>query len=95
MNAPGCCSIRIFSATKVAWILDHVDGAREKAERGELAFGTIDCFLVWKLTGGKVHATDPTNACRTNLYNIYNGAWDSELLKVFSSTGGGAPQGFG
>jgi glycerol kinase len=72
-----------FSATKVAWILDHVDGAREKAERGELAFGTIDCFLIWKLTGGKVHATDPTNACRTNLYNIHGGTWDPELLKVF------------
>ncbi len=72
-----------FSATKVAWILDHVDGAREKAERGELAFGTVDSYLIWKLTGGKVHATDPTNACRTNLYNIHDGAWDPELLKVF------------
>lgn len=72
-----------FSATKVAWILDNVAGARHKAEAGELAFGTIDSFLMWKLTGGKVHATDATNACRTNLYNIHKGEWDSELLKLF------------
>lgn len=72
-----------FSASKVAWILDNIAGARQKAENGELAFGTIDSFLIWKLTGGKVHATDPTNACRTNLYNIHNGEWDSELLKIF------------
>jgi glycerol kinase len=69
-----------FSGTKIAWILDHVKGARARAENGELCFGTIDSFLIWRLTGGKVHATDATNACRTLLYNIHNGAWDDELL---------------
>jgi len=73
-----------FSATKVAWILDHVDGARARAERGELAFGTIDSFLIWKLTGGKVHATDATNASRTNLYNIHSSEWDDSLLSLFN-----------
>ncbi|NHN35895.1 glycerol kinase GlpK [Pseudomaricurvus alcaniphilus] len=72
-----------FSATKVSWILDHVDGARQRAENGELAFGTIDSFLIWRLTGGKAHVTDPTNACRTNLYNIHTGEWDPELLQIF------------
>jgi glycerol kinase len=73
-----------FSATKVAWILDHVEGARARAEAGELAFGTIDSFLIWRLSGGKVHATDATNASRTNLYNIHTGRWDSELLDIFA-----------
>ncbi|HET7716728.1 MAG TPA: glycerol kinase GlpK [Bauldia sp.] len=72
-----------FSATKLAWLLDHVKGARERAERGELAFGTIDAFLIWRLTGGKVHATDATNASRTMLFNIHDGVWDDELLRVF------------
>jgi len=72
-----------FSATKVAWILDHVPGAREAAERGELAFGTIDCFLLWRLTGGKVHATDATNAARTLLYDIRAQRWDEELCRLF------------
>lgn len=72
-----------FSATKIAWILDHVPGARERAERGELAFGTIDCFLLWRLTGGRVHATDVTNAARTCLLDIRTGAWDDELLRIF------------
>lgn len=72
-----------FSATKMAWILDHVDGARAAAERGELAAGTIDSFLLWRLTGGKVHATDATNASRTMLYDIRNGAWDDELCILF------------
>ena len=63
-----------FSGTKVAWILDHVPGARERAERGELVFGTVDCYLLWRLTGGKVHATDATNASRTLLFNIHTGA---------------------
>ena len=63
-----------FSGTKVAWILDHVPGARERAERGELMFGTVDCYLLWRLTGGKVHATDATNASRTLLFNIHTGA---------------------
>jgi glycerol kinase len=73
-----------FSATKLAWILDHVPGARARAERGELAFGTVDCFLLWHLTGGKVHATDATNASRTLLFDIHRGAWDDELLKLFN-----------
>ena len=71
-----------FSGTKVAWILDHVPGARERAERGELMFGTVDCYLLWRLTGGKVHATDATNASRTLLFNIHTGQWDDELLKI-------------
>ncbi len=74
-----------FSGTKLAWILDHVDGARARAEAGELAFGTVDSFLLWRLTGGAVHATDVTNASRTLLWNIREGCWDehmSRLLKV-------------
>ena len=71
-----------FSGTKVAWILDHVPGARERAERGELLFGTVDCYLLWRLTGGKVHATDATNASRTLLFNIHLGEWDDDLLKL-------------
>lgn len=72
-----------FSATKVKWILDHVSGARGKAERGDLAFGTIDCFLLWRLTGGKSHATDATNAARTMLYDITAQQWDKELCGIF------------
>jgi glycerol kinase len=71
-----------FSGTKVAWILDHVPGARDRAERGELLFGTIDCYLLWRLTAGKVHATDATNASRTLMFNIHTGAWDDELLEI-------------
>lgn len=71
-----------FSATKVAWILDHVDGAREKAERGALACGTMESWLIWNLTGG-VHATDETNASRTSLCDIRKGTWDDELLDIF------------
>jgi glycerol kinase len=71
-----------FSGTKVAWILDHVPGARARAEAGELLFGTVDCYLLWRLTGGAVHATDATNASRTLLFNIHNGQWDDELLKL-------------
>jgi len=73
-----------FSASKLKWILDHVPGAREKAENGELAFGTIDSWLVWKLTDGEVHATDVSNASRTMLLNIHTADWDDELLKIFS-----------
>ena len=69
-----------FSATKVAWMLDNVPGARAAAERGELAFGTIDSFLLWRLTGGKVHATDATNASRTMFFNIHTQTWDEDLL---------------
>jgi glycerol kinase len=72
-----------FSATKLAWILDNVDNGRARAERGELAFGTIDSFLLWRLTGGKVHATDVTNAGRTLLYNIREQRWDEELCRLF------------
>jgi glycerol kinase len=72
-----------FSATKAAWILDQVAQARTRAERGELAFGTIDSFLLWRLTGGRVHATDATNASRTNLFNIHEQAWDPLLLDLF------------
>jgi len=70
-----------FSGTKVKWILDNVEGAREKAEKGDLLFGTIDTWLVWKLTGGKVHVTDYTNASRTLMYNIHELKWDDELLQ--------------
>ncbi len=73
-----------FSATKLAWILDNVDGARERAAAGELAFGTIDCFLLWRLTGGKEHATDASNASRTLLFNIHTQQWDDELLEIFN-----------
>ena len=72
-----------FSASKIAWILESVPGARERAEAGELLFGTVDTWLVWVLTGGLVHATDPTNASRTMLYNIHEGRWDEELLGLF------------
>ena len=73
-----------FSATKIAWILDHVDGARARAEKGELAFGTIDSWLLWNLSGGALHATDATNASRTALFNIRTQQWDPELLKFFN-----------
>ena len=72
-----------FSATKINWILDHVDGARDRAKNGELLFGTIDTWLVWNLTGGIVHATDYTNASRTMLFNIHTLDWDDELLELF------------
>jgi glycerol kinase len=72
-----------FSATKISWILDNVTGARERAERGELAFGTVDSYLIWRLTNGASHTTDATNACRTLLYNIETGDWDDELLRLF------------
>ena len=72
-----------FSATKISWILDRVDGAREAAERGELAFGTIDSFLLWRLTGGAVHATDATNAARTMLFDVVRQQWDDDLLRLF------------
>jgi glycerol kinase len=72
-----------FCATKIEWLLDHVRGARERAERGELAFGTIDSWLFWKLTGGELHATDVTNASRTMLLNIETATWDDELLELF------------
>ncbi|MEM7612389.1 MAG: glycerol kinase GlpK [Pseudomonadota bacterium] len=73
-----------FSATKIAWLLDHTDGARARADRGDLAFGTIDAFLLWRLTGGTVHATDATNASRTALFDIRKNQWSEALLSVFN-----------
>ncbi|MGE4595091.1 MAG: glycerol kinase GlpK, partial [Gammaproteobacteria bacterium] len=73
-----------FSATKITWILDNVSDAREKANAGELAFGTVDSYLLWRLTNGMVHATDATNASRTMLYNIHQGCWDDDLLELFN-----------
>lgn len=73
-----------FSGTKVKWILDNVEGAREKADRGELLFGTIDTWLIWKLSGGKAHVTDYSNASRTLMYNIHDLKWDEELLEILS-----------
>ncbi|MBQ5772892.1 MAG: glycerol kinase GlpK [Clostridia bacterium] len=72
-----------FSATKLRWILDHVEGAQERAEKGELLFGTVDSWLIYQLTGGRVHATDPSNAARTMLFNIHTMQWDEELLRLF------------
>jgi glycerol kinase len=72
-----------FSATKLRWLLDSVPGARERAERGELAFGTVDCWLAWQLSGGRLHVTDATNASRTLLYDLRTGDWDDELLELF------------
>jgi glycerol kinase len=72
-----------FSATKLKWILDQVPGARSKAQKGELAFGTVDAWLVWKLSGGRLHLTDTTNASRTMLFNIHKGSWDEDLLQLF------------
>ncbi|MCC5988068.1 MAG: glycerol kinase GlpK [Pararhodobacter sp.] len=72
-----------FSASKIAWLLEHVPGARERAEAGKLAFGTIDCFLIWHLTAGRAHVTDATNAARTALYDIRRGDWDDDLCRLF------------
>ncbi len=72
-----------FSGSKIKWILDNIPGAREKAEKGKLAFGTVDTWLIWRLTHGKIHVTDVTNASRTMLFNIHNLIWDKELLKIF------------
>jgi glycerol kinase len=72
-----------FSASKIRWILDNVPKARERAERGELAFGTVDTFLLWRLTNGTSHATDASNASRTLLFNIHTQEWDNEILEAF------------
>ncbi len=82
-SATGLVIDAYFSATKISWILDHVPGARARAEKGELLFGTVDSWLVWKLTGGAVHVTDYTNASRTMLYNIRELQWDDKLLERF------------
>ena len=81
-QATGLIPDAYFSATKIKWILDRVEGAREKARRGEILFGTVDCWLLWKLTGGAVHATDVTNASRTMLYDIKKLDWDDTLLQA-------------
>lgn len=73
-----------FCATKIAWLLEHVPGARDAAQAGDLAFGTVDTWLLWRLTGGRVHATDATNASRTMLYDIHTGDWDDDLLALFA-----------
>lgn len=91
-NKTGLVPDAYFSATKIKWILDNVDGARERAERGELCFGTVDTYLLFKLTGGKVFATDYTNAARTMLFNIHTLEWDSELLRLFDIPAGMLPQ---
>jgi glycerol kinase len=83
-NRTGLLLDPYFSATKLAWLLDHVPGARKAAEAGDLAFGTIDSWLLWKLTGGEVHATDSTNASRTALFNIRTQSWDDDLLSYFA-----------
>lgn len=82
-NTTGLKIDAYFSATKIKWILDNIDGAKESAQRGELLFGTIDTWLMWKLSGGKIHATDETNASRTMLYDIHNLCWDKKLLEIF------------
>ncbi len=81
-----------FSGTKLAWLLQNVPGAADKAARGELAFGTVDTYLLWRLTGGKVHATDATNACRTLLFDIHSGRWDEELLRLVGVPGSLLPE---
>ncbi|HEX4065539.1 MAG TPA: glycerol kinase GlpK [Acidobacteriaceae bacterium] len=81
-NRTGLVIDPYFSGTKLRWILDNVEGAREKADRGELAFGTVDSWLIWNLTSGQRHVTDVTNASRTLLYNVVEGKWDEELLRI-------------
>jgi glycerol kinase len=91
-NKTGLIIDAYFSGTKVKWILDNVPGAREKAEAGELRFGTVDSWLVWQLTGGKVHCTDVSNASRTMLFNIHTLTWDAELLDLFGIPASMLPQ---
>jgi glycerol kinase len=82
-----------FSGTKIAWMLDHVAGARARAEEGKLAFGTVDTWLVWKLTDGRLHVTDASNASRTMLFDIHAGRWDDELLRLLRIPGASCPSG--
>jgi glycerol kinase len=91
-NKTGLVIDPYFSATKIRWILDNVAGARSRAERGELAFGTVDSWLIWHLTSGHKHVTDVTNASRTLLFNIVKGAWDKELLEIFGVPGQMLPE---
>ena len=81
LQQTGLVTDAYFSGTKLRWILDHVEGARARAERGELAFGTVDCFLAWRLSGGSLHITDVSNACRTMLFDIHRAEWSSEILE--------------
>ena len=81
-----------FTSTKLAWILNRVDGARDRAAAGELCFGTVDSFPIWRLTGGRMHVTDATNASRTNLYNIHENEWDDDLLDLFGVPRKGLPK---
>lgn len=83
-NKTGLLLDAYFSGTKVKWILDHVEGAREKAEKGDLLSGTIDTWLIWNLSGGKAHVTDYSNASRTLMYNIYEQKWDDDLLSILN-----------
>ena len=83
-NKTGLLLDPYFSATKISWILDNVDGARQKAANGELRFGTVDTYLLWQLSDGAIHKTDVTNASRTNLFNIHSKVWDQELLDIFN-----------
>ena len=83
-NKTGLLLDPYFCGTKIAWILDNVEGARKKANDGELLFGTIDSFLLWRLSNQEVHSTDATNACRTLLYNIHEGQWDKDMLELFN-----------
>ncbi len=91
-NKTGLVPDAYFSATKIKWILDNADGARERAERGELAFGTVDTYLLWQLSKGKIFATDYTNASRTMLFNIHTLKWDAELLRLFDIPAGMLPE---
>lgn len=91
-NKTGLVTDAYFSGTKLAWILDHVPDARRKAEQGRLAFGTVDSFLIWHLTGGTVHLTDVSNASRTMLYNIHTNEWDSEILEYLNIPRGVLPE---
>ena len=84
LEKTGLIADAYFSGSKIKWILDNVPGAREAAEQGDLLFGTIDTWLIWKLTGGEVHVTDYTNASRTMLYNIHDLCWDDELLSLMN-----------
>ena len=84
-----------FSGTKVRWVLENVPGAREQAEAGDLLFGTVDSWLIWNFTKGAVHATDPSNASRTLMFNIHTGDWDDELLELLLSLIHISPQGWG
>ena len=91
-NKTGLVPDAYFSATKIKWILDNIDGARQRAERGELLFGTVDTFILWTLSKGKIHATDYTNASRTMLFNIHTLKWDTELLRLFDIPANMLPQ---